>query len=111
MHWFAGQAFEQRGADKLDDANVISIVGGLLMIQNLDLALPEAAEIVTLLQGIPATLRYVLDHEVANIKKLGQTSTTFCALLTAHVFGASTSIACNRWPTSLVLLVYYAHLW
>ena len=81
------QAFELRGAGELAEANVIGVCGPLVALRALNLTVPEAGPIVSLLREIPSTLRFVLDHNVDHIACFGQSSSSLCAMLIAVIFG------------------------
>ena len=82
-----GQAYELRGPDKIDEANVFGIACGLWALSGLDMTVPEAQPIVRLLEGMGSALRFVLDHSLDHMKALGLTTASFCATVCALVFG------------------------
>ena len=81
------QAFELRGAGKLDEANVYALACGLWALTLLDLTTPEAQPILRLLEGMGSALRFALDHSLDHFKALGFTTSSFCATICALVFG------------------------
>ena len=81
------QAFELRGAGKLDEANVYTVACALWALTLLDLTAPEAQPILRLLEGMGSALRFALDHSLDHFKALGFTTSSFCATLCALVFG------------------------
>jgi len=65
LSFCAGQAFELRGVDKLDDTNTWTLDSAFMLLERLNLAAPEAAPIVTMLQKIPTALTFVTEHPVS----------------------------------------------
>lgn len=57
------------------------------LIASLDLAAPEAAPIVQLLEGMPSALQFALAHPVSHVRDLGMMSAGDCARVCAMVFG------------------------
>ena len=57
------------------------------MLAALDLTAPEAKPIVKLLEGIPSTLRFVLENNLDHIRAVGQNTETPCGKCCAVIFG------------------------
>ena len=76
-----------RGASKVPEASVNGIFIALWTLAYLDLAAPEARPIKQIFDGMDSVLRFVLDHPLDQLKPFGMTTSSFCAILCATVFG------------------------
>ena len=76
-----------RGASKVPEASVNGIFISLWTLAYLDLAAPEARPIKQIFDGMGSVLRFVLDHPLDQLKPFGMTTSSFCAILCATVFG------------------------
>ena len=71
MHAHLQQAFELRGAGRVDEASVCTVGNLLWAITGHDLGSSEAAPIVRRLREIPSTLKFVLDHKLTWVGCMG----------------------------------------
>lgn len=81
------KTFELQGAEKVSDANIICILCCVMTLHTLDLTAPEATPIVTLLENMPSTLRFVLDNNLSHARDFGFTTATHATMLCAKMFG------------------------
>jgi hypothetical protein len=81
------QAYELRGASKVDEANVVCIWASLCLMSTLDLTAPDAKPIVERLEGMSSALRFVLRNPLEHIRELGYTTTAQCTQVCALAFG------------------------
>ena len=83
------KSFWKAGAspEAIEDANVCSILHATLFLHPLDLTQPEAEPIVAMFQGIPAPLRFVLEHSLAHIGAVGMTTSGMTTSMCAMLFG------------------------
>jgi hypothetical protein len=79
--------FERRGPSKVGEACAVTVWGGIRSICSIDLYAPEASPIVRLLEGIPSTLRFCVEHPVVHLSQLGFDSSSDCASICALLFG------------------------
>jgi len=81
------QAHELRGASKIGEANLLTIVAGMYGFTHLDLTGPQGEPLVALLAEVPSALRFALDYPLEHVKCIGVTSASLCATFIALVFG------------------------
>eukprot|EP01051_Picozoa_sp_SAG22_P016103 SAG22_NODE_2212_length_2831_cov_2.290996_1_plen_646_part_10 len=81
------QSFELSGASKVPEANVMGILHFMIIVQSIDLTVPEAAPIVALLRGIPSALKFCLAHPLNHIKPIALDTVPMCAMICAVIFG------------------------
>jgi hypothetical protein len=85
------QAFELRGVGQLDDSNTWTLDSAFMLLERLNLAAPEAAPIVTMLQRIPTALTFATENPVAWMAVFGLANQAHCALVSAIVLGSKES--------------------
>jgi hypothetical protein len=83
----AMKAYELAGASRVADASILPVWAGLRMIDSFDLTAPEAAPVVRLLEQMPTTLQFVLDHPLSHIGEMGLVSSADCCRVLAFAFG------------------------
>ena len=81
------KAYELRGASKVSEANVLTVWCSAELLAQLDLSAEDARPIVQMLEGIPSTLKFVLEHELVHFVELGYTTSTTIARVCALAFG------------------------
>ena len=81
------KAFELQGARNVPETNILAVEEPLNLLALLDLTAPEAAPIVRSLEGMPSTLRFILDNDLSFLKDMGYTTASMCALTCAMAMG------------------------
>ncbi len=81
------KCFEANGKAGVSETNAMTIWGVPIMLSKLDLTAPEAMPIVRLLQNIPSTVRFVLEHPVIHVAQIGCVSSAHMSAVCALAFG------------------------
>lgn len=81
------KAYELRGHAAVAEATPGGIVSIVMMLSSLDLASPDAAPIVRLLETVPSAVQFLLSHPVYIFQDFGHSSAAHGSIVCALAFG------------------------
>lgn len=81
------KAFELQGVSKVDESPGNGMFCAVHLFNTLDFAAPEAAPIMRMLEDMPSTLRFLLEHSRSHLKDIGATSAAAASAVCALAFG------------------------
>jgi hypothetical protein len=81
------QAYELRGPGHTSASNPSFIVLGASIIACLDLASPEAKDVLSRVRGMPTTLQFMLDNPADFLKMVGMTTGATAGPIASSAFG------------------------